>query len=282
MTSSPPRATPAFTRLLLVAALAGSAPLAAIAAAPAASAQIEDLTWTELRERVASGARTALVPIGGTEQNGPHMVLGKHNLRVRWLATRIAERLGDALVAPVLPYVPEGRVAPPTEHMRWPGTISVPEPAFEAVLAGAARSLRAAGFCHVVLLGDHGGYRASLERAAATVNREPGRDKACGVIALGEYYRASAADFERALAAKGFGRDEIGPHAGLADTSLMLAIDPSAVRLEAVRREPRSAAADGVAGDPRRASADLGRPAVEHIIESSVAAIRARRAAFKP
>ena len=103
------------------------------AAAAPTSVMLEELTSTELRDRIAGGATTVLVPIGGTEQNGPHMVLGKHNVRVHVLATRIAERLGNAVVAPVIAYVPEGAIDPPTSHMRWPGTISISETAFEAV-----------------------------------------------------------------------------------------------------------------------------------------------------
>jgi creatinine amidohydrolase len=224
------------------------------AASAQASLQLEALTWVELRDRIAAGTRIALVPIGGTEQNGPHMTLGKHNQRVRLLAERIAARLGDALVAPVLAYVPEGAIAPPQAHMRWPGTITVPEPAFEALLESAAKSLLRAGFTDVVLLGDHGGYRASLERVAARVPR---------VHALPEYYRAAQAS----------------EHAGLADTSLMLALDASAVRLALAQSRLPSAVGDGAAGDPRGASAEAGRAAAERIVEASVAAIRVRSAA---
>src|SRR5215467_2119970 len=88
---------------------------------------IEDLTWTELRDEVAAGKTIAIVPIGGTEQNGPHMAIGKHNLRVKLLARKIAAALGTALVAPVLAYVPEGEVNRPSGHLRFPGTITVPE-----------------------------------------------------------------------------------------------------------------------------------------------------------
>ena len=250
------------------------APIALVAAAGAAAApsvQLEDLTWVELRERVAAGATTALVPIGGTEQNGPHMVLGKHNQRVRLLAQRIADKLGTALVAPVLAYVPEGAIEPPTQHMRWPGTITVPVAAFEATLESAARSLRRAGFCQVVFLGDHGGYRSSLERVAGKFNREPAAAGGCRVHALPEYYRAASDDYAKALAARGHSAAEIGTHAGLADTSLMLALDPAFVRADALSGTKGK---DGVAGDPARASAELGRPGVEHIVDSSVAAIR--------
>src|SRR5437762_5570421 len=110
----------------------------------AASAQrielvaIEDFTWTELATALNAGKTTIIIPIGGTEQNGPHMVLGKHNVRVKILADRIAQALGNALVAPVIAYVPEGSIDPPSGHMRFPGTISVPERAFELVLEAAA------------------------------------------------------------------------------------------------------------------------------------------------
>ena len=112
---------------------------AALAAPGSTSLRIEELTWTELSDRIAAGSTTVLVPIGGTEQNGPHMVLGKHNVRVNALAVQIAKTLGNAVVAPVLAYVPEGSIEPPVAHMRFTGTISIPESAFEAVLESTAR-----------------------------------------------------------------------------------------------------------------------------------------------
>ena len=140
--------------LLVAVALLGLAPPVQAASATAASVMLEDLSSTELKARIAAGATTVLVPIGGTEQNGPHMALGKHNLRVKVLAARIAERLGQAVVAPVIAYVPEGAIDPATQHMRWVGTVSIPEAAFEAVLEGAARSFRQHGFRDVVFLTD--------------------------------------------------------------------------------------------------------------------------------
>jgi creatinine amidohydrolase len=240
----------------------------------AASVQLEELTWTELRERIAGGATTALLPIGGTEQNGPHMSLGKHNVRAKLLATRIAERLGKTIVAPVLAYVPEGTIEPPTQHMRFAGTISIPDGVFEATLEAAARSLRRHGVRDIVFLGDHGGYRSSLDRVAAKLNREWGA--AARVHPLPEYYRAAQIDFAATLKARGFASDEIGPHAGLADTALMLALDPTQVRQDIAAARAPGVVGDGVAGDPRRATAELGRLGVEHIVEATVAAIRTR------
>jgi creatinine amidohydrolase len=259
-------------RALLCAALAC---VAGASHAASGSVWLDELTSVEVRERVAQGTTTVLVPIGGTEQNGAHLVLGKHNVRVRVLAQRIAEELGHTLVAPVLAYVPEGDIDPPTQHMRHAGTLSVPVAAFESVLEGAARSLHKHGFKHVVLLGDHGGYQTNLARVAGKLNRAWGA--ANGVIFLEQYYRAAQA-FDATLAARGYTPQEIGRHAGLADTSLAWAVDAALVRPQALQAVP------GVDGDPRRASAELGRPGVEHIVSASVAAIRARtgQAAAKP
>src|SRR6478735_890611 len=106
-----------------------------LAAAPTpVSLLVDELTWTELRDAINTGWTTVIVPVGGTEQSGPHMVLGKHNVRARALAARIAASLGNALVAPVIAYVPEGAIDPPAGHMRFAGTISIPDAAFEATL----------------------------------------------------------------------------------------------------------------------------------------------------
>jgi creatinine amidohydrolase/Fe(II)-dependent formamide hydrolase-like protein len=175
---------------------------------------------------------TVLVPVGGTEQSGPHMALGKHNVRVHFLAGEIARAWGRAVVAPVLAYVPEGTVTPPQGHMRFTGTISIPTPVFEGVLEGTARSFHQHGFRHVVFLGDHGGYQHSLEAVANRLNKEwKGGSGGPAVLALTGYYRA-AEDFDGMLKAQGFSTAEIGLHAGLADTALMMAVDPSLVRVD--------------------------------------------------
>ena len=257
---------------VLVLAGNGFTPLAV--AAPA-NPQIEDMTWTELRDRVAAGSTTILVPIGGTEQNGPHMVLGKHNTRVRLLAVAIAQALGNALVAPVLAYVPEGGIDPPEAHMRFPGTISISEATFEALLEGSARSFRRHGFRDVVFLGDHGGYQKNMERVATRLNREWAGQPACKVHALLDYYRVTQSAYVEALKSRGFSAEEIGTHAGLADTALAMAVDPGLVRQDMLNREPKAGPREGVYGDPRRATAEVGRLGVERVVEASVTAIRA-------
>src|ERR1700694_1580954 len=133
---------------------------------------LDELTSSELRDQVRAGRRTVIVPIGGTEQNGPHMVLGKHNVRVKFLGEKIALALGDTVVAPVMAYVPEGGISPPTAHMRFAGTISIPDETFQKVLEYTARSLKLHGFRDIVFLGDHGGYRKDEQVVADRLNRE--------------------------------------------------------------------------------------------------------------
>lgn len=240
----------------------------------AASVYLEEMTSPELRERIAGGATTVLVPIGGTEQSGPHIVLGKHNVRARLLAAKIAQKLGNAVVAPTISYVPEGSITPPAGHMRFAGTISVPDAVFEALLEAAARSFKQHGFHDIVFLGDHGGYQKNEEKVAARLNHEWAADSSSRVHALLDYYRVTQTVFVDELKRRGFSEAEIGTHAGLADTALSLAVDKALVRSDLLNGPAKWTERDGVHGDPRRASAELGQPGVDRIVDTSAAAIR--------
>jgi creatinine amidohydrolase len=249
--------------------------LLCLAIAPLAHAQtpdtvfLEELTWTELREQLQAGKTTIILPIGGTEQSGPAMALGKHNLRVKALSEKIARALGNALVAPVIAYVPEGAIDPPTAHMRFPGTITLPDEVFEKTLEYAARSFKLHGFRDIVFLGDHGGYQKDEIAVAERLNREwiktPVR-----VHAVIEYYDVTQTDFVQALKNRGYRDEEIGTHAGLADTSLTLALDPSLVRTDLLQAGTKFGRADGVYGDPSRSSAELGQIGVDLIVARTV------------
>lgn len=234
---------------------------------------LEELTWTELKDQIEAGTTTVIVPIGGTEQNGPAMALGKHNVRAKALSERIARALGNTLVAPVIAYVPEGGVNPPTAHMRLPGTITVPTDAFEKTLEYAARSFKLHGFRDVVFLGDHGGYQRNLKTVATRLNRE-WRKTPVRVHAIDEYYRAAASGYARLLRSHHYKESEIGTHAGLADTSLTLAVDPRLVRTDRLSSGADLDAAHGVYGDPRQANAELGKLGVDLIVARSVKAIK--------
>ncbi len=248
--------------LLLCAALAG-------AAAPD-TVHLEELTWTEVRDLLKSGVTTIIVPTGGTEQNGPHMVLGKHNFRIRHNAGLIARAMGKTLVAPVMAYVPEGTIDPPSGHMAYPGTITLPDEHFRKVLEYAARSLRKHGFTDIVFIGDSGPNQPGQKAVAEALNKEWASGKT-RVHHIAEYYRGNG--FEDWLAKQGESKADIGTHAGIHDTSLLLAVDPRLVRKDKIA-DNGGFQGSGVAGNPERASAEYGRKGLEMIVDTTVRRIR--------
>jgi creatinine amidohydrolase/Fe(II)-dependent formamide hydrolase-like protein len=268
MASRPPRPLLASAALLLF-ALTSPVAWAALPAGFAAN-DLEALTSVELRDRIAHGSTTVIVPIGGTEQNGAHMLLGKHNVRAHVLADRIADALGNAIVAPVIAYVPEGSIHPPAAHMKYTGTLSVPDAVFEGLLEATARSFKQHGFRDVVFVGDHGGYQADLVHVKDKLNREWAKDPACRVHAPPEYYRITQTAYVAALKAHGVTDAEMGSHAGLADTALSLAIDPTLV----VQDKLAGPYPAGVTGNPKRATAELGELGTKLVVQATVAAIR--------
>ena len=242
------------------------------------SVMIEDLTWPEIKARMEAGATTIIVPTGGTEQNGPHMVLGKHNMIIRYTADAIARRIGNTLVAPVLAYVPEGSWDPPVGHMRFPGSISLPDPVYEGVLESTVRSFAAEGFKTVLFLGDSGPNQHPQEVVAKKLDAEL-QARGVRVFQIGDYYARNGQ--EEWLKSQGFSTAEIGVHAALIDTAQLMAIDPGGIRMNLLQSSAGNAdgSKNGVIGDPAKATAALGRKLLDLKIEAAVREIRQKRAA---
>ena len=256
----------------MIALSSASAQEAAHCSGTARQVEFACQTWTEIDRAVRSGTDTVIIPIGGTEQSGPYMAVGKHNVRAQVLADEIARQVGHTLVAPVVAYVPEGSTDPRTSHMRFAGTISVPPAVFEGLLRGAAESFRVQGFQKIVLIGDHGGYQASMAHVAQELNKRWKGQAA--VLDLRDYYEVIPHQYAEALKAQGHAA-EVGLHAELSDTSLMLAVDPSLVRQDALRTAPKPGATDGVyGGDPRQATPGLGRIGTDMQIRTAVTALQ--------
>ena len=225
---------------------------------------LEQLTWMEVRDGIRAGKTTVIIPTGGTEQNGPHMILGKHNVRVTMTAREIAKRLGNAMVAPTMAYVPEGNIDPPSGHMRFPGPITLPPEYFAKVVEFAARSLKLAGFIDIVLIGDSGPNQAPQKLVAEILNREWATTPA-RVHHIDRYYRGN--DWRDYLGTQGLKVE--GTHAHLSDTSLQLAVDPSGVR-QKLMAAGKAGDGSGVNGDPTRATAELGKKGLEIIIDAAL------------
>ena len=232
---------------------------------------LEELTWTEIRDAVQSGTTTIIITTAGTEQNGPHMVLGKHKYVINHAANLIARRLGNALVAPVMTYVPEGNIDPPSGHMRFTGTITLPNEYFMKVLEYTARSLRAHGFTNIVFIGDSGGNQEGMREVSEMLNEE-WRGEETRVHFAGDYYASNGVN--EWLESQGETSDTIGAHAGISDTSQLLYVAP-----EHVRRDELAPGGgfegSGVSGDPSRASTDYGRKGIELKVDVGVRQIRA-------
>ena len=231
---------------------------------------VEELTWIEVRDAIKAGKTTIIFPTGGTEQNGPHMVIGKHNFIVKHTAEQIARRLGNALVAPVLAYVPEGSINPPTGHMQFSGTITLPEDIFMKVTEYAARSFRVNGFKNIVLIGDSGPNQKGLRSVASLLNKEWARTDVRAHF-VSEYYDRNG--FSAWLQHQGEKPENIGPHAGIADTSQLMALNPAWIRKDKLA-PGGDRKATGVAGDPTRATIAYGMTGLEFKIETAVAQIQ--------
>lgn len=232
---------------------------------------LKDMTWVEVRSAINSGFTTAIVPTGGIEQNGPHMILGKHDYIVGTAAEHIARNVGHTLVAPVVSYVPEGDYDPPTGHMRYPGTIGLPEPVFAGVLEGIARSLKAGGFKTIVFIGDHG-QSQPLQTAVAERLTQSWAAEGVRVVQLDAYYDDKA-QIKR-LVAEGKSLATIGQHASIIDTSELLSVNPKGVDLSRYRQISLAAESSGVSGDPSTASPDEGASLLDMRVLAATDAIK--------
>lgn len=186
---------------------------------------IEELTWMEVRDAMRGGKDTVIVATGGVEQNGPYLVTGKHNVVLRGTTEAIARKLGNALVAPIVPFVPEGDIDPPTVHMKYPGTISLTEATYEALLTDICLSLRTHGFKHIVLIGDSGGNQNGMKKVAARLNKHPEGGR---LHYVAEYYDFAAV--AKWLEEQGIEQTPEGLHDDFGMTAMMMSVDPSSVR----------------------------------------------------
>ena len=218
------------------------------------SVNLQDLTWTEVARALEQGYDTAIVPTGGTEQNGPHVILGKHNYVIAAAAELIAKELGNTLVAPVIAYVPEGTYGDePSLHMRFPGTISVREEVFAALLEDTARSLATHGFQRIIFIGDSAWNQPAQQSTAVALSQE-WANRGIRVLQISDYYAANGQT--EWLREQGYSLDQIGQHAAMRDTSEVLAVNPGGVRRRFV--PPPEDMVAGFDGAPSLATKAIG------------------------
>ncbi len=254
---------------------AGLVPLAMCALAAAATASrvlMEEMTTAEVRDAIQAGKTTVLIFNASTEASGPHLALGKHIYRARYLGERVARELGNALVAPVMSF------APTSDEMRFPGTINLSPETFSRVNEEVADSMVKAGFKYIILMGDHGGDQEPLKALAPKLD-EKYRPQGVRVFYSSDAYAKSDREIEAYLKEHGFPPSR---HAGVADTSLLWAVDAKYVRPDRIvvggpvplAGSPLALGAVGIEGDPRKASQELGRMFLDWKVKNGVAEIR--------
>jgi len=238
---------------------------------------LEKMTWMDVRDAMAAGKKTIIVPSGGMEPNGPWVTLGKHNWVLEMNCEAIAKALGDALCAPVVKFVPEGSYEEPrTGHMLTMGTISLKPASYEALLTDIASSLKAAGFERIFFIGDSGG---NIKPAAAVSQKLS--DAKTLVASIPEYYNYD--EVEKMLRAKGVLTAK-NPNDGLHDsvgiTLNILAKHPSEVRLDE-RIATKNATLAGVSFADKAASMKLAQEVIDFRTKVTVDAMKKAIAAKK-
>lgn len=238
-----------------------------VAVTPPPSLWIEEMTSPEIREAIRQGYTNVLIPSAGIEQNGAHMPLNKHRLVVRATAQRIAEALGGTLIAPVIDFVPEGNIQSSEGHMAYAGTISIPRKVFADILDHTARSLHHHGFSQLFFIGDSGGNQLAQAMVARTL-----QNAKIQAYHIADYYADDRQEEE--LLRMGYDRGSIGGHAGLRDTSEVMAIAPEVLRrdrLALLREEDERQ--NGTWGDTTLATPELGKRLLQIKVEAAVAEI---------
>lgn len=235
---------------------------------------IEELTYMEVRDRIAGGFTTAIIPTGGIEQNGPYLATGKHNVILRSLCPAIASDLGNALCAPVVGFVPEGSLDPPSGAMRFPGSITIRDETYHALLSDIAESLKVHGFKDVVLIGDSGGNQRGMAAVAEDLHK---RWAGSGVAVhfVIEFYTPGWEETEKyteEVLGVAESRND-GHHDDIWVTAMMMVTDPSSVRYHE-RVAADLASINGVPITPMEDVIELGKKMVAFRAEYTANAIR--------
>ena len=274
--------TPLFAQnsITTVAPDASVTPISALAKPKEPLVEFEMMTWPEVKEALAAGKTTALFYTGGTEQRGPQNVNGGHTLMGKATVKAIALKLGNAIAMPVLPYTPNNASA------ALPGTIGLTPEILAAILERVSDQAITTGFKNIILMGDHGGGQPNVYREVAKKLDDTYGPQGIHVYYCDDVYIKAQADFDKWLADNGY---PVSSHAGIPDTSEMLYLGGDVwVRKELVKTalgdpvrqpgQPRDSTAqrvnNGISGDARRSSAELGKKAFDMKIDYAVKQIR--------
>jgi creatinine amidohydrolase/Fe(II)-dependent formamide hydrolase-like protein len=238
----------------------------------AAPVMMERMTTADIHDAIRAGKTIVLIPSASTEATGPAIALGKHLVRAQYIAEHIAQELGNALVAPIMPF------APTTDENRFPGTVNLSADAFSRVNEDVAESMVRTGFKYIILIGDHD-QNQPLIRTLASKLDERHRAEGVRVFFSSDAYAKTNKEIDEYLKAKGYPPSR---HGGVSDTSLTWAANPDYVHPDRIvvgapvppAGSPLSLGTVGIEGDPRGASRKLGQMFLAWKVRNGVAEIR--------
>ena len=237
------------------------------------SVWMDDYTSPELAWAVFHGAQVAIVPVGGSEQNGPHLTLRKHNVIIAAAAEQIARALGQTLIAPLIPIAPQSPLGEKNSNMAFSGTLSVNQDHFEAFVEDEVRSLHAHGFRLICLIPEHSGAIPPLRHLAEKLSNEWAKENT-RVLYVSGYHDVQDKQQVEYLAKHGVPKDKQGTHAGVADTSEAWAVYPAAIRTDKLADySNQEFSQHGATGDTKLASAKLGQGLLSIKIAAAVGQI---------
>jgi len=198
---------------------------------------MEELTWMEVRDAIKEGKTTVIVATGGIEQNGPFVATGKHNYVLQATTEAIAQKLGNALVAPIIKFVPEGSIDPPSGHMKYSGTISLRKETYKLLLTDITNSLKQHGFENIIFICDSGGNQEGMKEVSSTLNEE-WKNQITRVHYIKDYYEKDiwSFDYLKTIGVKQLPdvktakRQEI--HSDYHYESIMAVVNPELIRTE--------------------------------------------------
>lgn len=250
---------------------------------------LEEMKWPEVKAALADGFETVIVQSASVEQHGPHMPLLTDTLIGQRVAEMIAQKLGKTLVAPVI------RPGLSNHHMAFPGSFTVSPETFKAMIEDMCTSLASHGFKNIILLSSHGGNFTYIDGIAPSIqrllNREGYKTRVLPHVNPGRYSR-----IQQDFLGKEFGvpLEEAGFHADVIEAACMLVIRPDLVDMD--KAEPgylgdnlplldrifvegmHSVTPNGIVGDPRRATKEMGEALLEHLTKTLADELRIRLA----
>ncbi len=239
---------------------------------------LEQLSWTQIRDAITNGHTTVIVATGGVEQNGPYVATGKHNYLVRAMAEAVARELGQTLIAPIVAFVPEGTIDPPSGHMKYPGTISLRKETYTSLLVDICSSLKQHGFTDIVLIGDSGGNQRGMREAARSLNAK-WKGGPVRVHNIPEYYHQDMWSFDY-LKTLGIHQEpdvksasRAGVHSDYHYESILAAVDPALIRARE-RMAKGAFSINGVDLNPLDQTIANGRKLIEYRSRMTADAIR--------